>query len=523
MVDRWGGGAVVRAAVWWVVCGLIAFGNEASGGDPATPVVVDSPPSRTPAVPMPPTIFSTVAAERTDSYRFQNVEVTLSVYYRGMTIGPELHLAEIPKTFQIGQFRELKIQREPYRGHVYDVHRFTAIIRALSAGSLVFDPVLEVRVRREMGVLPLFPLNAGETSAPPAMPHPEEQEEIMRLKPGPLTIHVKPLPRRNVPEDFSGVVGSFGVDVAVLPLTVAPGDPVTIVTTIEGIGNLSQVAAPRVRFSDEFDVHPPVLAEDTREHGMGRRVFKQVVIPRSMTASRIPEVVFSYFDPIIEQYRTVTQGPFWLEMGGPAAEPGADPEGAHAVPPVMRLEVGPESTGSSEDRSPERRSGRGAVLQRVAIAVGFLLVLGAACWRVFRRRLVAPGAAAGAMTRRASSVASEASEGTRRALANSDPRQACEAVWREVCRYLCVRLGLAPGKMTPEAVAEILAEAGVAPELGRAVTTLLQMCEDLRFVAPGQQDLNSEAEQRKKVERIGTQFLELIKKLEDRQVRAVLG
>jgi len=122
----------------------------------------------------------------------------------------------------------------------------------------------------------------------------------------PLTVTVKSFPQEGKPDTFTGSVGPFDVEVAmVTPPEVSVGDKVELAITFLG-GDLSTVQLPvierqkgfvgRFRFSDL----PPVPATDatSRKYILELRPLKEDI-------KEIPSIAFSYFDPNRGWYRTV--------------------------------------------------------------------------------------------------------------------------------------------------------------------------------------------------------------------------
>ena len=69
------------------------------------------------------------------------------------------------------------------------------------------------------------------------------QKNITLLSPK-KEITVNDLPEQGKPAQFSGAIGSFSMAVNAHPLTVAPGDPITLHMIIQGSGNFDRVKAP---------------------------------------------------------------------------------------------------------------------------------------------------------------------------------------------------------------------------------------------------------------------------------------
>jgi len=124
-----------------------------------------------------------------------------------------------------------------------------------------------------------------------------------------VNIKVLPLPQEGKPNNFSGAVGQYNFNVSISPNNVKEGDPITLRMTILGKGNLSAIQMPSLSIEDNFKIYDPQIFEkdDIKKS-------EQVIIPLSEDITEIPVIRFSYFDPQLKIYRTITKGPFPIKV-----------------------------------------------------------------------------------------------------------------------------------------------------------------------------------------------------------------
>lgn len=130
----------------------------------------------------------------------------------------------------------------------------------------------------------------------------------------PITIRVSDLPQDNRPEDFSGAVGQFDLQASVSPLQVKAGDPLTLKMAIKGSGNFKSFKMP-VFHASEFKTYDPKIKD-----GADEKTAEQVIVPISAGVKEVPALHFSYFDPSLKDYRTLTQGPFAIQVTAPSPD-----------------------------------------------------------------------------------------------------------------------------------------------------------------------------------------------------------
>jgi len=130
----------------------------------------------------------------------------------------------------------------------------------------------------------------------------------------PIPLHVSSLPQDNRPVDFSGAIGQFDFQATVAPLQVKAGDPLTLKVDIKGSGNFKDFKMPA--FHDAgFKSYEPQIKDKGDE-----KTAEEVIIPTSAEIKKVPALRFSYFDPAIKDYKTITQGPFAIQVTAPSPE-----------------------------------------------------------------------------------------------------------------------------------------------------------------------------------------------------------
>jgi len=130
----------------------------------------------------------------------------------------------------------------------------------------------------------------------------------------PIALHVLPLPADNRPPDFTGAIGQFDFKASVSPLQVKAGDPLTLKMNINGSGNFKSLKMPDFKASG-FKSYEPQIKD-----ALDGKTAEEVIIPTSAGIKEVPPLSFSYFDPSIKDYRTITQGPFTIQVTAPAPD-----------------------------------------------------------------------------------------------------------------------------------------------------------------------------------------------------------
>jgi hypothetical protein len=122
-----------------------------------------------------------------------------------------------------------------------------------------------------------------------------------------VAVDVRPLPP--APTGFTGAVGSFTISSKVVPLSVNAGEPVTWTIDLAGSGNWPEIQGlPAREAPADFKVIQP-KPKRTQPAGKlfdGTLTEDVVLIPTRAGSYDLPELSFTYFDPVSGTYTTIT-------------------------------------------------------------------------------------------------------------------------------------------------------------------------------------------------------------------------
>ncbi|MDD5529768.1 MAG: BatD family protein [bacterium] len=133
----------------------------------------------------------------------------------------------------------------------------------------------------------------------------------------PLEITVTNLPSKGKPTDFSGAVGKFEMSSKLDNAQVKQWEPASLSITINGEGNIKSIETPKLPELPDFKVYcsgSDVKSNTSKNKIAGQKVFKIILVPQREGKFEIPPVNFSYFDPSIGGYKTLTTGNLSLSV-----------------------------------------------------------------------------------------------------------------------------------------------------------------------------------------------------------------
>ena len=130
-----------------------------------------------------------------------------------------------------------------------------------------------------------------------------------------IKIDVLPLPQK--PANFSGGVGKFNISAQLNKNELKAGDPLSLRIVVGGIGNLKLIKQPVVNFPKDWDKYDPKVTDKTKltSNGLeGNMIYDILAVPRNQGHYTIPPVELTYYDTLLNQYKTIKTQSFEIEV-----------------------------------------------------------------------------------------------------------------------------------------------------------------------------------------------------------------
>lgn len=141
----------------------------------------------------------------------------------------------------------------------------------------------------------------------------ERDKRYYKLDVGPIYINVKQLPEPA--PGFTGAVGEFDVSASIDTESLAQGDPVKFLVTVQGSGNPEIIGAPALPEMAWASVSDPETTvhffEGTEQMA---KYFTYTLTPVKGAAATVPSFDFVYFSPEKRGYIRKPIGPFELNV-----------------------------------------------------------------------------------------------------------------------------------------------------------------------------------------------------------------
>jgi len=138
-----------------------------------------------------------------------------------------------------------------------------------------------------------------------------------KIRSAAVNINVKPLPENGKPEGFKGAVGDFSIMASVDKTALRANEALNYNLVVRGSGNLKLLVAPELNLPADIEKYDPKVADNFNETlaGVsGSREFNYLLIPRHEGKFKLQPLRFSYFNPAINRYVTLTTRDFDLDV-----------------------------------------------------------------------------------------------------------------------------------------------------------------------------------------------------------------
>jgi len=358
----------------------------------------------------------------------------------------------------------------------YEVYRVTRQLRAEQSGDLEIGPIFlkanyPTSVRRGFFGRPEVSYVRKETARADAV--------VVRVLDPPIDTR---------PEDFTGAIGRYNMDITVKPDRVEQGQPVTLTVTIKG-SPIEGVAGPdlaaNAELTSRFDFTQDELVGDVVG---AAKTFRRALFPRQVGEQSIPPISWSYFDTDRETYVTLTSDPIAIIVD----QPSQANAGIVAIDTPHRTRDATTLTLVAGGIAPNYVDADLVLFDHTLALVTlwtttFLAVPPALCLLVTlasrrRRRLRSDPAYA-----RARRAAARARKAVKAALAQPNAVEQLSQLARAMGGYVPDRFNLPQARVTPGECATILRAHQVDESLISSVTDFLDKCDALRY-APSAAD-----------------------------------
>ena len=136
---------------------------------------------------------------------------------------------------------------------------------------------------------------------------------------GSSLINVKLLPTDNKPTDFSGAVGNFSFETKSDKKELLIDEAFQLSLIVSGNGNFNLFDDPKIFLPNSLEVYEPekISNVSVKANGIKGKVNKKyTIVPNNPGKYTIPEIKFSFFNPKLEEYKTIYSDPIYVDVEG---------------------------------------------------------------------------------------------------------------------------------------------------------------------------------------------------------------
>jgi len=260
-------------------------------------------------------LFIKTLVSKRKAYIGEEILLTYKLYYRGNVRSYNIDKRPANAGFWTEDFklpRQPVISSEIVNGVSYNVATLTkSALFPTQAGALSVEPMeitLEEVVQQRRNRRSLFDSFFDDPFGRTV------QRKIVTKK---VKINVLPIPEENRPPSFSGAVGRLHFVAAVDKKQVATNEAISLKLKLFGTGNIKLVQMPEVIIPPDIEKYDPKISFKTKmQNNMvsGSKTAEIILVPRLAGDYTIKPIHFSYFDPSVKRYQTISTRPIRLHI-----------------------------------------------------------------------------------------------------------------------------------------------------------------------------------------------------------------
>ncbi|HUN54809.1 MAG TPA: BatD family protein [Smithella sp.] len=393
-------------------------------------------------------------ASQTTVYVNQQIMLTFTIYRRVNSYQSYIKPPDTKGFLAISLPEDKKLREVTLNGVKYIAQDFRTIIFPTTAGNFSIGPATFVAKAD--------PFSAGETL----------QTESLKIK-------VLPLPKEGKPDNFSGAVGDFQMDVSLKQNKIERGQPIQLTAVIQGKGNIQSISEPLSALPKEFKKLSASGKENVTKDTSGlagSKSFDIVLIPLKEGAFTLPPFEFSYFDPLKKEYRTLKSRELNVNIL-PSSAP---------IPQEYEKSLTGETAKKQVGISiPWDKIGAATLKTLTSVffwlpaAVIIILIIIFALYRKYQKRLMADPSRM--RQRQALKVAKTRLKKAHRLLKKNELKEFLSEIFNATAKYLGDKYGFAAAGITTDGLRDILNNKGLSPEAQKQLEDFITECDLLRF------------------------------------------
>ena len=428
-------------------------------------------------------VFVELKTDKQEAYIYEEIIQSFKLYFqKGLPIDDLDYVAASTKNFLAEKLGEERRYEEVRDGILYNVIELRTALFPLVSGiikipSASFKCNIIIRQQRNRGSLFDEFMGGGGRRYPV-----ERSTE-------PVKMTIKPLPVVGKPEGFTGAVGKYTMDVLAKPTKLKVGDPITLTINIRGEGNIQTIGEPLLAPEGMKDFKAynfeAKVTITGRGHGIkGEKLFNKVIEPQSEDSGVIPGISFSYFDPELEKYKTITHAPIPIEVEHSEIEipihlsvEGAEMTKGQVkiltkdILPIMSDLYSFENQRSAIYKSP--------FILAIVFIIPILIVV--ACIYVQRQRELLHSDVGYARKKRAMAHAQQHLSNARELLQLDNSSEFYAALAKTILKHIADKLNVTPAAVTSDNIYDILEKRGVSDDVIKELRQCLESCDYGRF------------------------------------------
>lgn len=321
-----------------------------------------------------------------------------------------------------------------------------------------------------------------------------EEYYIPRLiKTEPTVINVKPFPE-GAPASFKGAVGSFRMTshIPEEDININSADEVSI--TITGNGNFNFITAPKFTMPESFEQYDTKIEENIQNSNSGMSgsvTYRYPFVARATGEYEIDPIEFSYFDPSLGEYKSLTSQPVTLSVINDGSMAVATYSYDGSIP-TKTQEFAKDIRYIKTDGTPSNKPMSMLIFSDIYWAiVGGLVLLFVLIFVIMRQRIRANRNVVMRRMKHADKVAIQRLKVANQYMKQGERHAFYEELLRAMWGYISDKFNIPVSNLTKETIREELTSRGMSEAEAEQFCNIISRADEAQYAPGAEGDMNA--------------------------------
>ena len=375
--------------------------------------------------------------------------------------------------------------RDEYNGRIYETHKITELLLSPQQSGKITIPAASMTVRTPVEV-------QGNRNYDPFFGGRQIHYVTKQIKSEPVTVDVREFPE-GAPRSFKGAVGDFRISSRMPNSEIDSNTADQFELTLSGSGNLKFITAPRITLPDSFELYDTKVVDNikvTASGTSGSITYTYPFVARSAGVFTIAPIEFSYFDPQLGEYKTLSTEPYTITINDDGSSPAQHNTGGYMDYGSTMRQLDKDIRFIHVGAMPAAASAALIFSPIYWLVVVLLLAIFVVVYVVMRKRIRDNRNIVARRMKRADKVAIQRLRMAERFMKEGNRHSFYEEMLRAMWGYISDKFNIPVANLTKEKIREELYRRGVSMSVAEEFCEIISRSEEAQYAPTTDGDMS---------------------------------